>query len=325
MVFVIILAVLLFAVPAGLYFLNRLRNERATQEPSGAVDGRGSVNLVGVIFVGVTLAFGIALPLILLTGNHSQDNKQVHGVKLTAEAQSGRALFGQHCAVCHTLAAANAIGKVGPNLDTIHPVKALVLHTIANGCVPNASIKTENEACLGQGVMPAQVVTGQDAQDVAAFVAEAAKGAQPASGSASSGGSASAGSSTSSSTTASSGGGASTGTSTSSASSSSGSGGGSGSSAGVSVKAGMTVFESTCASCHTLAAAGSTGTVGPNLDQLKPSDALVIHQVTNGGGGMPAFGSTLSKSQIQSVALFVSSVAGKPLKHPVKKVTSGGP
>src|ERR1700761_8589839 len=241
MVFVIILAVLLFAVPAGLYFLNRLRNERATQEPSGAVDGRGSVNLVGVIFVGVTLAFGIALPLILLTGNHSQDNKQVHGVKLTAEAQSGRALFGQHCAVCHTLAAANAIGKVGPNLDTIHPVKALELHTIQNGCVPNAPVKTENEACLGQGVMPAQVVTGQDAQDVAAFVAEAAKGAMPAPAG---GSSASTGGSSSSSTAA--GGGKSTtasgGSSTSAGSggsttSSSGGSSSGGSTAGVSVKA----------------------------------------------------------------------------------------
>ena len=91
------------------------------------------------------------------------------------------------------------------------------------------------------------------------------------------------------------------------------------------LKAGMTVFDSTCASCHTLAAAGSTGTVGPNLDQLKPSDALVVHQVTNGGGGMPAFGSSLSKAQIQSVALFVSSVAGKPVKGKVKKVGGGGP
>jgi glucose dehydrogenase/cytochrome c5 len=95
--------------------------------------------------------------------------------------------------------------------------------------------------------------------------------------------------------------------------------------AAVSVKAGMTVFDSTCASCHTLAAAGSTGTVGPNLDQLKPSDALVVHQVTNGGGGMPAFGSSLSKSQIQAVALFVSSVAGKPVKGKVKKTGGGGP
>jgi hypothetical protein len=37
------------------------------------------------------------------------------------------------------------------------------------------------------------------------------------------------------------------------------------------------------------------------------------------------FGSSLTKSQIASVALFVSSVAGKPLKHPVKKLNSGGP
>ena len=83
-----------------------------------------------------------------------------------------------------------------------------------------------------------------------------------------------------------------------------------GSATAVSLKAGMKVFSSTCASCHTLAAAGSTGTVGPNLDQLKPSDALVVHQVTNGGGGMPAFGSSLSKTQIQSVAKYVSTVAG---------------
>jgi mono/diheme cytochrome c family protein len=80
----------------------------------------------------------------------------------------------------------------------------------------------------------------------------------------------------------------------------------------------MKVFESTCATCHTLAAAGSTGTVGPNLDQLKPSDALVVHQVTNGGGGMPAFGSSLSKAQIQSVAKYVSTVAG------TKKSKGGG-
>jgi mono/diheme cytochrome c family protein len=78
----------------------------------------------------------------------------------------------------------------------------------------------------------------------------------------------------------------------------------------------MKVFSSTCASCHTLAAAGSTGTVGPNLDQLKPSDALVVHQVTNGGGGMPAFGSTLSKAQIQSVAKYVSTVAGTKKSKP---------
>jgi cytochrome c5 len=116
----------------------------------------------------------------------------------------------------------------------------------------------------------------------------------------------------------------STGTSTSGSTGTSTTGGGSSSAGAASVKAGMSVFESTCASCHTLAAAGSTGTVGPNLDQLKPSDALVAHQVTNGGGGMPAFGSSLSKAQITSVAAYVSSVAGKPVKGKVKSSGGGG-
>jgi outer membrane protein assembly factor BamB len=74
---------------------------------------------------------------------------------------------------------------------------------------------------------------------------------------------------------------------------------------------GKSVFTQNCGSCHTLAAAGTGGTVGPNLDQLKPSDATVQHQVTNGGKVMPAFGGRLSKAQIAAVAKYVSSVAGK--------------
>ncbi len=305
MVIVVVLAVVLIFVPLLLWGVNRMRTSRG--DGSGA-SGRGSINLVGVLFVLVTLGFGIALPLILLHGNEANDSKQVHGVKLTADARGGRELFGEHCAVCHTLSAANAIGKVGPNLDQIHPPKALVLHTIANGCLPNATVNTQNQACLGQGVMPADVVTGKDAQDVASFVAEATSAKGSAGTSTSTATTSSASSSVT--TTSSSSGGSSASTSTSS---------GGSSSTGVSLKAGMSVFQSTCAGCHTLAAAGSTGTVGPNLDQLKPNDALVIHQVTNGGGGMPAFGSTLSQTQIKSVALYVSSVAGKPVKGKVKQ------
>ena len=74
--------------------------------------------------------------------------------------------------------------------------------------------------------------------------------------------------------------------------------------------AGQRTFEATCSSCHTLAAAGATGEVGPNLDELEPSQALVEKQVTEGGGGMPAFGGTLSKEEIVGVAKFVSSSAG---------------
>jgi mono/diheme cytochrome c family protein len=76
--------------------------------------------------------------------------------------------------------------------------------------------------------------------------------------------------------------------------------------------AGKQVFESAgCKSCHTLADAGATGTVGPNLDQAKPPAALVVDRVTNGKGVMPAFGGQLSPKQIADVAAYVSSVAGK--------------
>ncbi len=62
-----------------------------------------------------------------------------------------------------------------------------------------------------------------------------------------------------------------------------------------------------CASCHTLAAAHATGSVGPNLDQLKPSYAAVARQVTHGGGGMPSFTRQLSKFQIDAVARYVAT------------------
>lgn len=75
---------------------------------------------------------------------------------------------------------------------------------------------------------------------------------------------------------------------------------------------GKSIFTSSCSSCHTLKAAGATGEVGPNLDELKPPLATVEHQVVNGGGGMPAFGKegTLNAKEIKAVATYVSSVAG---------------
>jgi mono/diheme cytochrome c family protein len=79
----------------------------------------------------------------------------------------------------------------------------------------------------------------------------------------------------------------------------------------VTAAAGKKVFTANCGGCHTLADAGTSGSVGPNLDDLKPDMATVAKQVTNGGGGMPAFGGQLSEAQIQSVAKYVSSVAGK--------------
>jgi cytochrome c2 len=70
--------------------------------------------------------------------------------------------------------------------------------------------------------------------------------------------------------------------------------------------AGEAIFKSKgCTACHTLKAAGATGTVGPNLDEKMPPYALVIDRVTNGKGVMPSFKAQLSTAQIQDVAAFV--------------------
>ena len=75
--------------------------------------------------------------------------------------------------------------------------------------------------------------------------------------------------------------------------------------------AGKQVFESAgCVACHTLADAGSTGTVGPNLDDAKPPATLVVTRVTDGAGAMPSFKGKLTEQQIQDVAAYVSSAAG---------------
>ena len=70
---------------------------------------------------------------------------------------------------------------------------------------------------------------------------------------------------------------------------------------------GKKVFASAgCGGCHTFSAAGSTGTVGPNLDDANVDVDAAVQQVKNGGGGMPAFGDRLSDQEIADVAAFVT-------------------
>ena len=78
--------------------------------------------------------------------------------------------------------------------------------------------------------------------------------------------------------------------------------------------AGAKIYVSSgCGSCHTLAAAHSTGTIGPNLDQLKPDYLHVTAQVTNGGAIMPAFKGRLTPQQIADVSAYVvKSTGGTP-------------
>ena len=74
------------------------------------------------------------------------------------------------------------------------------------------------------------------------------------------------------------------------------------------VAQGKELFASSgCGSCHTLADAGTTGTTGPNLDDLKPGMDAAVEQITNGGGGMPPFGSQLSEAEINAIAAYIVS------------------
>ena len=74
--------------------------------------------------------------------------------------------------------------------------------------------------------------------------------------------------------------------------------------------AGEAVFTANCGSCHTLEEAGTTGTVGPNLDESTLDVDAVVTQVENGGGGMPPFGGQLSEEEIANVAAFVVASQG---------------
>jgi mono/diheme cytochrome c family protein len=71
----------------------------------------------------------------------------------------------------------------------------------------------------------------------------------------------------------------------------------------------LTVAQPSCGGCHTLSDAGTSGSIGPNLDAASPSSDKVVERVTDGQGAMPSFAGSLSEQQIQDVAAYVSSVA----------------
>jgi mono/diheme cytochrome c family protein len=84
----------------------------------------------------------------------------------------GRDLFIPHCGSCHTFDAAGTVGQIGPNLDDIAVNEADVLHAIRTGGGRHA----KGQGTGPSGNMPRNLVTGKDAQDVAAFVAANASG-----------------------------------------------------------------------------------------------------------------------------------------------------
>jgi mono/diheme cytochrome c family protein len=108
------------------------------------------------------LLVGLGIPLWVVLAHSSSHAKQAPGgIDLTSAQASGREIFTIRCANCHTLAASNAVGRVGPNLDQLNGgnvPKGLILDAIKNG------------RAEGRGQMPAGVIDGQDAQDVASYV-----------------------------------------------------------------------------------------------------------------------------------------------------------
>lgn len=119
--------------------------------------GRGRRMHAGEFAVAAVVAlFGLAVPAIVLLGD--QASAGPGGRALASDLADGRRLFSQRCATCHTLADANAVGRVGPNLDVLAPTSGLTLDAIAQG------------RARGQGQMPAQLFDGNDARNVARYV-----------------------------------------------------------------------------------------------------------------------------------------------------------
>jgi mono/diheme cytochrome c family protein len=121
--------------------------------------GRAASRSSGLIITVVIAAFGIAIPAVVLAVNADDSSKNAPGgVELKAGEENGREIFADLCSTCHTLGASNAVGKVGPNLDELRPPKELTLNALAKG------------RANGRGQMPAELVDGEDAEDVADYI-----------------------------------------------------------------------------------------------------------------------------------------------------------
>jgi mono/diheme cytochrome c family protein len=135
--------------------------------PGGALQrvmstSRRGRRAAAVLFTIALIGLGIGVPAAVIAAVSSNDSiPEANVTDLTPAEKHGRELFGQRCALCHTLEAANAIAEIGPNLDTLRPNKAFVLDAIKKG------------RASGNGQMAADLYTGQDADDVASFVAKA--------------------------------------------------------------------------------------------------------------------------------------------------------
>jgi mono/diheme cytochrome c family protein len=135
--------------------------------PSGALQrlqtqSRGGRKAAVVLFALSVIVLGFGVPFGVIQLVEARDDiPRANVSNLTAAEKEGRDLFAARCAQCHTLSAANSVAQVGPNLDDLRPPKELVLDAIDKG------------RSRGNGQMSPGLYSGEEAEDVASFVAKA--------------------------------------------------------------------------------------------------------------------------------------------------------
>ena len=122
---------------------------------------KGSRRALAWLLALAIIAFVIAIPIAVAVDGRDAE-AQAGSLQLSKKEQAGREIFNQSCVQCHQLGASNGVQQVGPNLDELRPPAALVADAVNKG------------RARGQGQMPAQLVTGPEVDEVAAYVAKVA-------------------------------------------------------------------------------------------------------------------------------------------------------
>ena len=154
------------AALAGLFILSGLSVAGFAFYGTRSANAKPSRGGSRVFYAGlaiVSVGVGLVVPALLIHDNNASASRNAVGVgEITAAQAKGRVIFATTCATCHTLRASNATGHVGPNLDVMHPNAALVENAIKLG------------RANGNGNMPALLLNGADAKNVAAYIAAVA-------------------------------------------------------------------------------------------------------------------------------------------------------
>ena len=122
----------------------------------------GRVFKVAIPLLYIVLGVGVPALILANKGEAAGGTGALQSQELTAATERGKTLFRQQCASCHTLAAVNARGVTGPSLDGIGEV------------TPKRIINAIRNGGTGQDRMPARLLEGDEAKDVAEYVAEVA-------------------------------------------------------------------------------------------------------------------------------------------------------